>query len=80
MKAGVATEQGLAVRDIPQLRPKPNEVLVAVHAFSLNRGELRLFQTNYLETGEDIPLARDGQTFILPLAAHQLATVRFVPA
>jgi NADPH:quinone reductase len=40
MKAGVATEQGLALRDIPQPRPKPNEVLVRVRAASLNRADL----------------------------------------
>jgi NADPH2:quinone reductase len=40
MKAGVATEQGLALRDIPQPRPKPNEVLVKVKAAALNRADL----------------------------------------
>jgi len=40
MKAGVATEQGLALRDIQQPRPKPNEVLVRVRAASLNRADL----------------------------------------
>jgi NADPH:quinone reductase len=40
MKAGVATEDGLAVRDIPQPRPKPNEVLVKVRAAALNRADL----------------------------------------
>jgi NADPH:quinone reductase len=40
MKAGVASEQGLVVRDIPQPRPKPNEVLVKVRAASLNRADL----------------------------------------
>src|SRR5438128_6640816 len=40
MKAGVATENGLALRDIPQPRPKPNEVLVKVRAASLNRADL----------------------------------------
>ena len=40
MKAGVATEQGLALRDIAQPRPKPNEVLVKVKAAALNRADL----------------------------------------
>src|SRR5438128_2357574 len=34
----------VAIRDTPEPEPKPNEAIVAVHAFSLNRGELRLFQ------------------------------------
>jgi NADPH:quinone reductase-like Zn-dependent oxidoreductase len=33
----------VAVREIAEPEPAPNETLVAVHAFSLNRGELRLF-------------------------------------
>jgi NADPH:quinone reductase len=40
MKAGVASEQGIAVREIPQPRPKPNEVLVKVRAAGLNRADL----------------------------------------
>jgi NADPH:quinone reductase len=34
----------VAVREIAEPELRPNEALVAVHAFSLNRGELRLFQ------------------------------------
>src|SRR3954468_17770450 len=40
MKAAVSSTNGLEVRDIPQPRPKPNEVLVRVRAASLNRADL----------------------------------------
>lgn len=40
MKAGVATENGLEVRDIPQPKPKPFELLVKVKAAGLNRADL----------------------------------------
>jgi NADPH:quinone reductase len=40
MKAGVASSEGLGVRDLPQPRPKPNEVLVKVRAAGLNRADL----------------------------------------
>jgi len=40
MKAAVSTEKGLEVRDVPQPKPKPNEVLVRVRAASLNRADL----------------------------------------
>jgi NADPH:quinone reductase-like Zn-dependent oxidoreductase len=40
MKAGVASENGLVMRDIEQPKPKPNEVLVKVRAASLNRADL----------------------------------------
>src|ERR1700736_4891145 len=34
----------VAIREAAEPELRPNEALVAVHAFSLNRGELRLFQ------------------------------------
>lgn len=40
MKAAVVTASGLSVQDVPAPRPKPNEVLVAVRAASLNRADL----------------------------------------
>src|SRR5205807_1321150 len=34
----------VAIREVAEPELRPNEAVVAVHAFSLNRGELRLFQ------------------------------------
>src|SRR5665213_1070164 len=40
MKAAVATEQGLAIREVPTPAPKANEVLVRVRAAALNRADI----------------------------------------
>jgi NADPH2:quinone reductase len=40
MKAAVVTPSGLSLQDVPTPRPKPNEVLVAIRAASLNRADL----------------------------------------
>jgi NADPH2:quinone reductase len=40
MKAAVATEHGLQIRELPIPRPKPSEVLVRVRAAGLNRADL----------------------------------------
>ncbi len=42
MKAAVVGDKGLEIRDVPQPRPKPNEVLVRVRAAGLNRAELAI--------------------------------------
>jgi NADPH2:quinone reductase len=40
MKAAIVTEAGLEIREVPQPKPKPNEVLVRVRAAGLNRADL----------------------------------------
>ena len=40
MRAACVAEGGVQVRDVPVPRPKPNEILVAVRAASLNRADL----------------------------------------
>jgi NADPH2:quinone reductase len=40
MKAAILTGKSIEIAEVPQPRPKPNEVLVRVHAAGLNRGDL----------------------------------------
>jgi NADPH2:quinone reductase len=40
MKAAVVGENALEIRDVPQPKPKPNEILIKVRAIGLNRAEL----------------------------------------
>jgi NADPH:quinone reductase len=40
MKAAVVGKTALEIRDVPQPKPKPNEVLIKVRAIGLNRAEL----------------------------------------
>jgi NADPH2:quinone reductase len=40
MKAAVVGDNGVEIREAPQPRPKPNEVLVRIRAASLNRADL----------------------------------------
>lgn len=71
MRAIVNTPDGstpVELRDVPEPTPGPNEALVAVSAFSLNRGELRSFINN--ETGW-IP-GQDISGVILRAAANGL--------
>ena len=44
MKAAVASEAGLDIRDIPQPTPKPADILVRVRAAGLNRADLAAAQ------------------------------------
>src|SRR5579884_3433770 len=56
MRAIVNTRAGPVIGEAPEPAPRDNEALVAVHAFSLNRGELRLFQVRPVgwRPGQDI--------------------------
>jgi NADPH:quinone reductase len=40
MKAGVASPNGVVIRDVPQPKPKPTEVLVKVRGVGVNRADL----------------------------------------
>jgi NADPH:quinone reductase len=46
----------VAIREVPEPEPRSNEAIIAVHAFSLNRGEMRLFRVRHegWRPGQDI--------------------------
>jgi len=69
MRAIVSTSQGPSFterRDVPAPEPEPNEAVVAVRAFAVNRGELRLvsardgWQPGQDVAGEVLRAAADG--------------------
>ncbi len=69
MRALVTTPNGPApveFRDVPEPMPGPNEALVAVRAFSLNRGELRSIVNN----GEGWIPGQDVSGVVLKQAAN----------
>ncbi|MSP00305.1 MAG: oxidoreductase [Acetobacteraceae bacterium] len=69
MRALVTTPNGKAsveMRDVPEPAPAPNEALIAVHAFSLNRGELR----SVINNGEGWIPGQDVSGVVLRQAAN----------
>jgi NADPH2:quinone reductase len=65
MKAAVASENGLVLRDVPQPRPKLTEVLVRVRAAGLNRADLSAargaFHPGHGTAGQPIGLEWAGE-------------------
>jgi len=64
MKAAIASENGLVVRDVPQPRPGASEVLVRVRAAALNRADLSAargaFHPGHGTAGQPIGLEWSG--------------------
>jgi len=50
MTAGVATEDGLAIREVPRPEPGPEQVLVRVRAAGLNRADLGAAKAQYIKS------------------------------
>jgi NADPH:quinone reductase len=56
MKAAVVGESALEIRDVPQPKPKPSEVLVKVRAIGMNRAELPgAYGSGHVRTAGMIP-------------------------
>jgi NADPH:quinone reductase len=79
MKAVVNTSDGAGIFVVDDPCPAPNEALVAVHAFSVNRGELALLQarTERWRPGQDVAgivveAAADGSG---PPAGHRVVAL-----
>src|SRR5262249_12431272 len=46
-----ATASGVRLTDVPEPKPKPDEALIAVEAFSLNHGELPKLKLGFFPEG-----------------------------
>jgi len=80
MRAIVNTPAGAGIAPVDDPRPEPDEALVRVHAFSINRGELALLKarTEQWRPGQDIAgvvirAADDGSGPAIPRTPHGAA-------
>jgi NADPH:quinone reductase len=70
MKAAVATESGLDIRDIPQPTPKPTDILVRVKAAGLNRADLAAAQGKGGHGAVGAPLGIDWAGEVVAVGAE----------